>query len=52
MNFWSNTKLVDRICDFAHRRKGVISVLVFCARQARKLLTAFRKSSEAKDVRA
>ncbi len=48
----SLNKLVDGIYDFAHRRKGVISVLVFCTRQARKLLAAFRKSSEAKDVRA
>lgn len=45
-------KVVDRIYDFAHRKKVVISVLVFCSRQARKLLAKFRQSGEAKDTQA
>jgi glycosyltransferase involved in cell wall biosynthesis len=48
----SLNKVVDKIYDLAHRRKSVISVLVFCTRQTRKLLTTFRKSDEANDVRA
>ncbi len=45
-------KVMDKIYDFAHRRKWVISVLVFCSRQARKLLAKFRQSGEAKDLQA
>lgn len=51
----SLNKAVDRIYDFAHRRKILISILVFCARKVRKLLAIFRRADGAKikqDVRA